>query len=257
MIQLPSGSIYFWMYSEGLKRTSLQDICVACKQAGITIREKDFQNYWNGYYHGKLYVEKSVLDFGDAPCSPFYEKRYEEYEEHPYLELPEISRRWVPCNAAGRPLIKWSLGCMDRIDAASMTQYQMVAENMHMTKMIVIDCDGDHTENLDYETIGFLSKWIDKTHCLYKDKTVSEYNESWYPEHMGCANLPASYHLTFMTDRVIPTMHFPKAHIDVIGNKQNSLRYWKNKIWNQLPPMEMTTEIWEQLKDYIAERESR
>ena len=70
-------------------------------------------------------------------------------------------------------------------------------------------------------------------------------------------NAPVSFHLSFMVDRVIPTMHFPKAHIDIIGNQVNSLRYLKTKRWNGMVPMMMTAKIWNEITDYIRMRNER
>ena len=66
--------------------------------------------------------------------------------------------------------------------------------------------------------------------------------------------MPASFHLTFAVDRVIPTMHFSKAHMDIVGNKENSLRYLKNKIWNGIEPLPMNEAIWDDIKSYVERR---
>ena len=52
-------------------------------------------------------------------------------------------------------------------------------------------------------------------------------------------------------------MHFPKAHIDIIGNQVNSLRYLKTKSWNGMVPMRMTAKIWNEITDYIKIRNER
>ena len=54
MVEVPQGSIYFWMYEMGLKHVDLDEIRIACYSAGKNIRDKDFQNYWNGWYRSDL-----------------------------------------------------------------------------------------------------------------------------------------------------------------------------------------------------------
>ena len=49
-------------------------------------------------------------------------------------------------------------------------------------------------------------------------------------------------------------MHFPEAHIDIVGNRRNSLRYMKDKRWNGLQPIEMTDEIWHELQEFVKNR---
>ena len=138
---------------------------------------------------------------------------------------------------------------MSLSDAKAMRGCVYLAENTKGTRQVIIDCDGDHSSDLDLETILFLSRYMDRTHCLMKPKALREYEGG--PD----SSMPASYHLTFKTDKVIPTMHFPDAHIDLIGNEKNSLRYWKNKKWNGLQPVELTEDIWNDIIGY-AERRS-
>lgn len=251
MENLPDGSLYFWMYQQGLKGVAYQDIIDVCRTQSREIRPKDEQNYFNGRYKHDLYL--STRDIFAAPIkrNQHGPMRYEDYPLHPYMDMPEVEQRWVPCNAEGKPLYKWSNGCLSYMDAMSMKYCKSLAENMKGTKAIVIDCDGDHGSQLDLDTIKFLSKYINRTHCLAKPKLVNEYIDYTH----GLGNLPASFHLTFTVDRVIPTMHFAESHIDVIGNKANSLRYLKNKVWNQIDPIPMTPEIWDDIMNYIKERE--
>ena len=48
MIDLPKGSIYFSMYTWGLKGIPLDEIQSACNAAGVQVRDKDLENYYNG-----------------------------------------------------------------------------------------------------------------------------------------------------------------------------------------------------------------
>ena len=54
MIEVPEDSIYFWMYTQGLKHVNLEDIELACKAIGKDIREEEVKNYWNGWYRSDL-----------------------------------------------------------------------------------------------------------------------------------------------------------------------------------------------------------
>ena len=256
MVEIPYGSIYLWMYTQGLKHVELSEIECACRSAGIDIRQKDYENYWNGYYRSDLYVTekwKTLFTFkdNDSPASLSFESvAWDEYPVHPYIGLPEIENRYVPCNKNNRPMIKWSTGCLSQVDASCFTNQVYLAENLVGTKKIVIDCDGDHEKELDMETINFLWSLAQETHSMYKPKAINKY--AGY-ENTGDLR-PASFHLTYLVDRIIPTMHLPWCHIDIIGNKKNSLRYFKNKVWNNHSIQPMTGDIWSRLQEYSKSR---
>ena len=246
-------SIYFDMYKWGLRHIPLDTIELDCAFAGVQIRDKDYRNYWNGWHNSSLYDGPASDDvFVLCPrwsrepgaSEEFVQgKHYWTYPENPFKGLPEIENRWVPCNADNKPMIQWSKGCMTMGDAVALSRQKYLAENLKGTHLIVIDCDGNHGDELDWETMWFLNRWRDDTHCIVKPGYDTE--------------IPQSFHLTFTTDRVIPTMHFPWAHIDIVGNRRNSLRYWKNKKWNGLAPAEMTAGRWAELQDYINRRRER
>jgi len=98
--------------------------------------------------------------------------------------------------------------------------------------------DGDHGGGVDEETLRFFEPYRKETHCLSR------------PGPEPCL----SYHLTYITDRVIPTMHFPQAHVDVIGNARNSLRYRKDKAYNGVPALHMDWLTWHGIKTYLERR---
>lgn len=249
MVTIPNGSIYFWMYKQGLRHTDLHAIEIACASIGKEIRAKDYSNYWNGYYRSDLYLGPGADDIWMLSkhrttvheSKEFEELTYTDYPAHPYVGMPEIGNRWVPCNSDNRPMIKWGNGCRTMADCVAHPGQKYLAENLKGTQMIVIDCDGNHDDPWDWETINFLSRYKSLTHCIEKP---------------GYEQSP-SFHLTFKVDRIIPTMHFPYAHIDIVGNRRNSLRYWKNKTWNQLQPKEMDPYTWDTIKDYIKYRKER
>lgn len=255
MLEVPNGSIYFWMYTQGLKHVPTQDIVDACATAGTSIRKKDWDNYYNGFYRSDLRdaYDKNVFVLSRALREPasslnYFDMAYHDYPDHPYLGMPEIENRFVPCSSHNKPMIKWGEGCMSKEDAQAYVKQRYLAENLKGCKFIVVDCDGDHDEVLDMEAISFFSSFIHQTHTLMKPKHIYEYKGY---EDTGIEQC-ASFHLTFAVDKVIPTMHFPYAHIDIVGNKMNSLRYFKNKVWNNLPPLQMNDEIWEKIKSFIA-----
>lgn len=255
MLKVPEGSIYFWMYEQGLKHVQRQEIEVACSMAGVSIREKDWQNYWNGFYRSDLYgngegrediwmIKKYTRQI--SLTSTFFNTEYGHYDKHPYygIEYPEIENRWVPCNKDNKPMIKWGNGCMSLADAVAYKDQVYLAENLKGTKFIVIDCDGNHGDTPDWNTMLFLNRWRDDTHCIVKPNCTS-------------LDMPMSFHLTFKVDKIIPTMHFPYAHIDIVGNRRNSLRYWKNKQWNHIEPIDMTSERWHELQVYLKYRKEK
>ena len=254
-IEVPQGSIYFWMYSMGLKHVDLDELILQVHAAGKDVREKDYDNYWRGWYKADLYITGQwdrIFKFHHwldvQPSKTFTDTPYHKYPDHPYAE--DIEERWVPCNKNNKPMIKWGEGCMSYTDAMCYPHSCYLAENMKGCNRIVIDCDGDHDAKLDMETIAFLWRFASMTHTLVKPKNINEY-EGY--ENTGL-QIPASFHLTFEVTKVIPTMHFPEAHIDIVGNRRNSLRYFKNKLHNGKPPARMTEEIWSQLQQYIKHR---
>ena len=215
VIDVPSGSIYMWMYQMGLRHVDFTELRCAISAAGKIIRKKDEQNYWNGWYNSDLYHSPAAEDiwllrrkrFDHSSPDEFFTRSYNEYDPHPYNGMAEVEERWVPCSAGNKPLIKWSSGCLSIADAKAYTNSVYLGENLKGTNMIVIDCDGDHGDKLDLETIMFLRRWADKTHCLDKPKRIEEY-EGY--EDTGL-KIPASFHLTFTVDKIIPLLVLPIA----------------------------------------------
>lgn len=268
-IIVPEGSIYFWMYTQGLKHIPFDDIISACLRSGKIIRKKDEENYWSGYYNSDLYrrdesgkIVSSILSINDRfPRSSMtcFEMEWDEYPDHPYSGQPEIPNRWVPCTSDGKPLIKWGEGCLLRSEAEAYRNYGSIAENLKGCQHIVIDFDGDHDpKHLDIELASYANRLAERNHALMKPKVVSEY--SGY-EGMRLADdmhlKPVSLHITFAVDKVIPTMHFSKAHIDIIGNQKNSIRYYKNKVWNGIQAQPMDDYMWKSLMSYIRSKEGK
>ena len=254
---LPNGSIYRWMYVQGLRGVNIQDVVNLCKMYNREIRDKDIENFYNGHYKHNLYSSNMgedspwVVSSMAVPVSvDFTDMKLDEFPENPFIECPEPSERWVPCDRNNKPMIRWSKSMMSLQDAKSWPGSLWVGENLKGTQRIVIDCDGDHTSQLDYEAIAFFQKYAKLTHCLSKPKTIAEY-EGKHPYPMW--DMPASFHLTFWTDRIIPTKHF--KNVDIIGNKENSLRYCKNKQWNGVDATNLDPEIWDDIMSFLRNRQ--
>lgn len=253
---VPRGdeSLYLWSFTQGRHGVPEQEYLLAVASAGRLLRQKDIDNFRRGYSkweddQGMVLFDEKKKSIERMNTRSFIDRAYSSLPVHPLKDMPELEDRWVP-TVGTRPLWKWSEKRCTLETARNMLNADSVAENMLGTKMIVIDCDGDHAKDeLDYDTIRFLGQWITKTHCIMKPKTVSEYGEMPFGQE-DLADLPASFHLTFSVDRVVPTMHFPWAHIDIVGNMRGSLRFWKNKQWNEIEPAPMTDEIWRQIREY-------
>ena len=262
-IEVPDGSLYYWCFEQGLKHIPLEDVEAAVRACGKQLRDKDVRNYREGWFRSDLNDSNAPDNVWllynrkhpSPPSSSFLTTPYRSYPVHPYLGFQEIGNRWVPCNADNKPMQKWGgEECMSLADARAWPGQVYLAETLKGTRYIVIDCDGDHDPTLDMETIRFLSRFKDMTHCLRKPKAICEY-EGY--EDTGIED-PASFHLTFATDRVIPTMHLQRlgVPIDILGNEKNQLRYRKNKIWNGLEPIPMTTEIWNEIRRFVQRRKT-
>lgn len=251
MVPAAGQSIYYWMYRQGLQQRPIEDVISEALLAGHDIRNKDYRNYWNGWYrHDLHFSRRDMLGQMSAHNGPM---AYGDYPDHPYLGQPEIQNCFVPCSKDNRPLIRWGRGTMTLADAEAWPGCVYLAENMMGAQRIVIDVDGDHGGQLDIDAIRFFDRYREMTCCHEKPDIVLDVDEGPWDLHTAC--LPTSYHLTFGVTKVIPTMHFPKAHVDIVGNQRNSLRYFKNKRYNGLPPLMMDDKIWLEITDYIERRQ--
>lgn len=250
MDPVPTGSIYFWCYTQGLKHVDLYEIECAVRASGKEMRQKDYDNYWNGYRNSNRsddgsYRRRSILEIEPTmhrSPNTFYVMEYSEYPDLP--DGVEPADRWIPCTKNGKPLTKWGEKRMTKGFAEFWNGSESLAENLKGCRHIVVDIDGDHDkDNPDAQTIAFGNRLRDLTET---------YMKPWYLEH---ETMCPSMHLVFKTDKVIPTRHFPNAHIDILGNKTNQARYFKDKVSNNLPQMEMTDYIWSMIVEYIKERE--
>lgn len=242
MARVPNGSIYLWMYRQGLAMRTPEEVCLDLACAGRAIRDKDWRNYLAGWNNATR--PRTNL--------PWEERRTMRYSDYPLATAPVPERSWVPCNKDNKPMIPWGSYCMSCVDASCTLGCVYLAQNLLHQRFIVIDVDGDHDGTPDLEVLRHYWRYLWKTAAIAKPKLLWEY---------GCAcdecekEMPASFHLMFSVNREIPTMHFPK--VDVIGNKRNSLRYLKNKVSNHLDLMPMTDEIWENVVIWAAARKDK
>lgn len=251
---VPSESIYYWMYSAGLHAFPERDLEQVLLSAGKQIRQKDWDNYHRGLSKSYFTNDNRKADAESMlrltpPASAFSAIDFNSLERSCYLT--DYSQRWVPCNHKNKPMIKWSKECLTWEEAMDYDHATWLAENLVMTPYIVFDIDGDHGNRLVPEVIRHFTPWLKLTHALIKPRLVREMD----PSIGDIADAPTSFHLTFMTDRLIPTKHFPNARIDLLGNAKPQLRYRKNKTWNHIFPAVLTEEIWRFFMDYIATKE--
>lgn len=244
-IVVPEGSIYIWMYQQGLRGIPWERLEQELSAAGKEIRKKDEANYWNGYYKHEFMYEGDLL--GPA-IKEAREKKFRvhedlgDYDLHPYLGMPEITNRFVPCNKDNKPMIKWGNGCMSRVDALSYRGQVYLAENLLRTRYVVFDLDIEHGEQRDEDLAIWAQMYLDNGGVCCHTRVNDD-------------GSIASMHVTFLTDRVIPTTHHPNAKVDILGNANNQLRYFKTKEWNGVRPRMLTQEDWSLMLEYFKAKE--
>ena len=251
---VPVESIYYWMYDAGLRGFPESQLEQTLISSGKQIRQKDWDNYRRGYARSyftgesvdrhltQLSIRPKNIDFTATHLHQFGRSN----------KLINYDKRWVPCSKNNKPLIQWSRTLTTYEEAIVFPDSIYLAECMYSTPYIVFDIDGDHNDVLHLDLIEHFAPLINITHALVKQRTVSEYTQG-LPKHI--LSLPTSFHLTFRTDRLIPTKHFPNACIDLLGNKAPQLRYRKTKQWNHVFPALLTEKIWRYFMDFIAMKE--
>jgi hypothetical protein len=239
---VPHGSIYIWCYTQGLRQVAWEDVVIACEQVAAPIREKDRRN-WEAGIRASLRLDSRPLTFSFSIDRPSRDRReLPIWDSFPSLsETGDSDTRFVPCNWENRPCVKWSQIRMGLTDACTFPGACYLAENLRGTPWMVLDFDGDHDPD-DIDTgcldVGYELMEMAPTHMLYKPSMLS-------------------FHLTYRTDREIPTFHLPHCHIDILGNNtkvSGALRYFKTKEYNQLPPASMTTDIWDRIREFSMSR---
>jgi hypothetical protein len=129
---------------------------------------------------------------------------------------------------------------MSKEQALATNDCVYLAENLHARPLVVIDFDGDHDNTINEDLINFGWELGRKTagHILYKQATTP-------------AGIPVSFHLTYSTDRVIPTLHFRDAKIDILGNARPTLRYYKTKAILHTGITQLTDAVLDEITTYI------
>ena len=240
---IPEGSIYYWMYTQGLKQVPYSEVELALRNAGKIIRQKDQDNYWNGYHNSTLYRSDPLAVPKKPVCHAGKYPKLSEFELNPLRSLPVIKNRWVPCNKDNKPMIKWSNGCLPHSEAVAKKGMRYLAENLKGTRRIVIDFDIEHGDE--------------------RDEGLAELARTFLESMRYCCHVRmdgdkiASMHVSFETDRLIPTTHHPEAKIDILGNAGNQLRYFKTKQWNGIKDTWLTDAEWNLITNYLIAKEVR
>lgn len=241
---VPEGSIYFWMYTQGLRGCDPVEVAGVLEQAGKAIRGKDWVNFWNGRNNHEGYLPntttKKLFEFGTGTTSNSRKYFKRDFGMYPDLTTaPDmVVDRWVPTDGHGRPLCSWKDKAMSMADAMNSPGRVYLSENNLDCHRVIFDIDGDHGQHIDAPLLKHMDKYRSLTRCITRP-----------------GDYVVSYHLEFICDRVIPTMHFPSAHVDILGNEKNVLRCLKNKESNHLSAIPMTIDIWNDIREYIQFKE--
>lgn len=246
------------MYNAGLYAVPEAELFNELARAGKQIRQKDIDNYHRGL--DKSYFTDTSTTPASDPRRSFRINANNQNNTFTNVRLSDLprsnqlhdyERRWVPCNADNKPMVRWSENLMTREEAKEYPGSVYLAESMVNTPFIVFDIDGDHDDVLHLDLINTFYEMIYQTHALCKTRTVESCIMSDSSEYIPLWDAPTSFHLTFYTDRIIPTKHFTNACIDLLGNQRNQLRYRKTKVWNGVYPVKLTEEIWHEFMRYI------
>jgi hypothetical protein len=236
--------------------------------AGIPLRAKDIQSWQDGAFKHQVYqaiFEQQLTESRRTPGSrinPTNKVRsmpvnlpslrlatQPSFDGMRLEDLPMLpdgwrgcERRFFPCTADNRPMMQWGWkpgfepNLMLRRDAEAISPVRWVGQNMLYQNFIVMDIDGVGHGTMDQEVIDFGNRFRDMTMTLED------------PRKYG------SFHLYFMTDRLIPVKHFPYAKLDLMGNAVNAAVYFKNKVSNGMPAAMLTPQIWNALQEYQVSR---
>ena len=221
-----SESWYFWFYSAGLKGIPWEEIVAFANSSGKIIRPKDYDNYVRGFHkHSDPFAVE--IPKRSLPDSIEAFPRFKQDHREPF-------DKWIPCNKDCKPLVKWSQTRCTLMEAQAYRHCEVLGINNKGCHHVTIDVDADHDGPIDMSVVEYWKPWIQMTKARVK----------WSPD-----GTPASFHLDFYTDRIMPTYHLPK--LDLLGNQQNQVIYLKpNKVDNGLPMMELNDFVWKELKRY-------
>jgi hypothetical protein len=242
------GSPYYGMFHCGYYGVPIEDCLAKCQRNGIAIRKKDLDSYNDGVFKrgvGQIVKNGSISNASNIePGIPFENMKLEDF---PLLPIGWVGteRRFFPCTEDNKPMQKWGWSrdftpeLYIRCDAKALSPCGWVGQNMLYQGFIVMDIDGRGHGSDDDEVIRFGS--------MYKDRTFSTEDPK----------KPGSFHLYFKTNRLIPVRHFPWAKLDLMGNSVNAAVYFKNKIGNGIPMLDLDNGIWQSMMEYQMSRKEK
>lgn len=266
---LPAGqSPYFGMFRAGRLGYTIEEVTSHCTMLGIPLRAKDIQSWQDGAFKNQVsqaIFEQRLAESRRKPGSRINPTNrvgqmpvnlpslrlasQPSFDTVRLTDLPLLPRGWkgcerrfFPCTADNRPMMQWGWrpgfepNLMLRADAAAISPVHWVGQNMLYQNFIVMDIDGVGHGVRDEQVIAFGSQFREMTMTLED------------PMKQG------SFHLYFMTDRLVPVKHFPHAKLDLMGNAVNAAVYFKNKVSNGIPAAELTPQIWDAMQRYQVSR---
>lgn len=266
---LPAGqSPYFGMFRAGRLGYTIEEVTSHCTMLGIPLRAKDIQSWQDGAFKNQVsqaIFEQRLAESRRKPGSRINPTtkvgqipvnlpslRLVSQPSFDIVRLTDLpllpkgwkgcERRFFPCTADNRPMMQWGWrpgfepNLMLRADAAAISPVHWVGQNMLYQNFIVMDIDGVGHGVRDERVIAFGSQFREMTMTLED------------PMKQG------SFHLYFMTNRLVPVKHFPHAKLDLMGNAVNAAVYFKNKVSNGIPAAELTPQIWDAMQRYQVSR---
>lgn len=261
-------SPYFGMFRAGRLGYTIEEVTSHCTANGIPLRAKDIQAWQDGAFKNQVnqaIFEQRLAERRRQPGSAInpVNKVSDMPVNLPSMRLankPEFDgvrledfpllprgwrgceRRFFPCTSDNRPMMQWGWrpgfepNLMLRRDAEAISPVHWVGQNLLYQDFIVLDIDGVGHGVRDEQVIAFGNRFRDMTMTLED------------PRKQG------SFHLYFMTDRLIPVKHFPHAKLDLMGNAVNAAVYFKNKVSNGVPAAKLTSETWDEIQRYQVGR---
>ena len=265
----PGQSPYFGMFRAGRLGYTIEEVTAHCTAHGIPLRSKDIVSWQDGAFKNQVSnavweqrLKEAMSKPGSRinPVPPRVEPvtdrlpslrlatqpRFDDVRLEDLPRLPEgwrgCERRFFPCTADNRPMMQWGWrpgfepNLMLRADAAAISPVHWVGMNVLYEPFIVMDIDGVGHGTKDEQVIEFGTQFREMTMTLEDPRK------------------PGSFHLYFTTDRLVPVKHFPHAKLDLMGNAVNAAVYFKNKVSNGIPPMELTPRVWDAMQRYQVSR---
>lgn len=262
----PGQSPYFGMFRAGRLGYSIEEVTAHCTANGIPLRAKDIESWQDGAFknqvHQAIFEQQLANRWKGSRLNPVVtpitmptnlpslrlagQQSFDTMRLEDFPKLPDgwhgCERRFFPCTPDNKPMIQWGWkggfepNLMLRCDAEAISPVHWVGQNMLYQNFIVMDIDGVGHGTTDQAVISFGTQFREMTMTL-EDPAK-----------------PGSFHLYFMTDRLIPVKHFPKAKLDLMGNAVNAAVYFKNKVSNGVPAAELTPEIWDAMQRYQVSR---